>query len=56
MDCLCDLDKKDIENKLEAIKKLVDKPRFICVKCARAANKEDLVCKPVSIKPIDDSP
>jgi hypothetical protein len=51
MTCLCDLDKKDIEKKLEKIKRMVNKPRYICRKCARAANEEDFVCKPVSIEP-----
>ena len=39
------------EKKLEKIKKMVNKPRYVCRKCARAANEEDYVCKPVSIEP-----
>lgn len=51
MKCLCDLDKKEIEKKLERIKQMVNAPKYVCRKCARAANKEDYVCKPVRIEP-----
>ena len=49
MKTLCDLDKKDIEKKFSDVVKLVDKPKYVCRKCARAANEKDLVCKPVKI-------
>ena len=51
MKTLCDMDKNEIEKKLERIKKMVNKPRFVCRKCARAANEEEYVCKPVPIEP-----
>ncbi len=55
MDCLCDLDKKYIEGKLEKVMRLVDDPRYLCRACARAANEKDLVCKPVKIVKKDSS-
>ena len=51
MKCLCDLDKKEVEKRIEKIKRMVDKPKYICRKCARAANDADYVCKPVTIEP-----
>ena len=54
MECLCDLDKKKIEKQLEKIKLMVNQPRWICRKCARAANKEEFVCKPVPIEPASE--
>ncbi len=55
MDCLCDLDKKVLEKKLEKIMGMVDQPRYICRACARAANEKELVCKPVKITRKDSS-
>jgi len=49
---LCDLDKKEIEKNLIEIIPLVIKPKYICTKCARVANSEDLLCKAVKIKKI----
>jgi hypothetical protein len=46
---LCDLDKKKIEKKLSDISRLVNNPKYICRKCARAANHEFNLCKPVKI-------
>ncbi len=50
MKCLCDLNKKEIEKDINLIMALVNKPRYVCGKCARAANEKKLVCKPVKIK------
>ena len=50
---LCDLGKKEIEKKIEDIKKMVDRPTCVCRKCARAANDEKYVCKPVPLTPTD---
>jgi hypothetical protein len=49
MKTLCDLDKKEIEKQLPAIMALVNRPAYICKKCARAANQKELVCKPARI-------
>ena len=34
---------------LEAVKKLVKRPKFICKKCGRAAAKEVNLCEPVPL-------
>lgn len=49
MKTLCDLDKKEIEKNLREIMKIVNRPEYVCRKCARAANKEEHICKPVRI-------
>ncbi len=41
--CPCDLD-------VEAIKPLVNDPKFICTVCGRVANSEENLCKPVTLK------
>ena len=43
---LCKWDKDEIKDNFKQLKKLVSEPRFICRKCARAANKADSLCKP----------
>lgn len=43
---LCKWDKDEIKDKLKELKKIVGEPRFICRKCARAAKKEEYLCKP----------
>ena len=50
MECLCDLNKKEVEKNIEKIMAIVNKPKFVCQKCARAANEKKFVCKPVKIK------
>lgn len=40
--CPCNLD-------IEKLKPLVNDPRFICKACGRVANKEQNLCRPVSI-------
>ena len=40
--CPCNLD-------LDKIKSLVNAPKFICATCGRVANKEENLCKPVSL-------
>ena len=50
MKSLCDLNKKEIENDIENIMAMVNKPKFVCLKCARAVNEKKFVCKPVKIK------
>jgi hypothetical protein len=47
---LCKWDKDEIKDKLKDLKKIVSEPRFICRKCARAARKEEHLCKP---EPLD---
>ncbi|HBA89200.1 MAG TPA: hypothetical protein DCZ75_14830 [Geobacter sp.] len=43
---LCKWDKDEIKDNLKELKKIVGMPRFICRKCARAARKEEYLCKP----------
>ena len=47
---LCDLDKKEIEKKLNEILKIVMNPSFICRKCARVAQQKEYLCKPQKIR------
>ena len=49
-DTLCDLSKSQIRDRLDEIAALVDRPAFICRKCARVANTKDILCKPKRIK------
>lgn len=47
---LCKWDKVEIKDNLKELKKIVAAPRYICKKCARAAKKEEYLCKP---EPLD---
>ena len=47
---LCDWDKKQIEKNIKKIIPLVNDPKYICRKCARVANSENYLCKPVNLK------
>jgi hypothetical protein len=44
------MSKKDIEKNIDKIMSVVNKPKYVCAKCARAANEKEIVCKPVKIK------
>ncbi|MBI9101524.1 MAG: hypothetical protein JEY99_03840 [Spirochaetales bacterium] len=46
---LCKWEKADREKKLEKLKSLVNNPQYVCVKCGRAANEKEIVCKPEKI-------
>lgn len=37
------------QRKIEEIKKLADKPKFICNICGRVANQEASLCEPTEI-------
>ena len=43
---MCDM-KKKVKDDLASIAEMVQPARFICRKCARVANIEHLLCKPV---------
>jgi hypothetical protein len=43
------MDKKDVEKRINDIMKMVNKPKYICKKCARTANEKEFICKPVEI-------
>lgn len=47
---LCDWEGKHIEKKFSELSQLVNKPNYICRKCARAGNSKDILCKPQKIK------
>ena len=42
---LCDYDRKDIEKHRKLFEEAVANPTHLCVKCARASNRPDLLCK-----------
>jgi hypothetical protein len=46
---ICKLDKEDIKENLEDLKKVVAPARYICKKCGRAAKDDDHLCKPDKI-------
>ena len=46
---LCKLDSKEIENNLKEISKLVEKPKYICKRCARVSNDKKFLCKPIKL-------
>ena len=47
---LCKVHEKDLKGKkLKAIKKLVEKPKFICLKCARVSSEKSNLCEPDKI-------
>lgn len=51
---LCKWDKDEIKDNLKDLKKIVSEPRFICRKCARAARKEEHLCKPEPLEKAGD--
>jgi hypothetical protein len=46
MKALCKIRRNEYDKLLPKIRKLVVKPKFICVKCLRAASEKKLLCKP----------
>ena len=47
---LCDWDRKEIEKDMLVLISIVKNPKYICKKCARAANTDVVLCKPYKIK------
>jgi hypothetical protein len=47
---LCKWDKDRLEDKIDALIKIVKNPGFVCRKCGRAANEKKWLCKPVPLK------
>jgi hypothetical protein len=43
---LCDWKKDEIKNNLTELKKIVGKPKYICLKCARVAKDASYLHKP----------
>ena len=43
---LCKWEKGEIKDNLKELKKVVAEPRYLCRRCARAARKEEFLCKP----------
>ncbi len=46
---LCKLSKEDISDNLSDIVELIIEPKYLCMKCARAASNENMLCKPSKI-------
>lgn len=46
---LCKWKKKEIEQGLHELARLVDKPRYICKDCARCAHDKAFLCKGVKL-------
>ncbi len=49
---LCDWSKKDLRERWEELRELVESPKYACTKCGRAAVKKAVLCK---AKPLSDS-
>jgi hypothetical protein len=47
---LCDWDRKEIESEMATLVSLVNNPKYVCKKCARVANAEEVLCKSQKIK------
>lgn len=47
--CLCKWPKERFQKDLEELKEAVAKPKFVCIKCGRAARKKGYLCDPVKI-------
>ena len=47
---LCDWERKDIESDMAILMSLVNRPKYVCKKCARVANTDDVLCKSKKIK------
>lgn len=43
---LCEWNKDEIEKNLKKLKKIVGNPKYVCLKCARAAEDADYLHKP----------
>ena len=46
---LCDWSRSDIEKGAETLAEITSSPAFACRKCARVANEQRLVCKPMAL-------
>ena len=46
---LCDWKKDEIKENLNRLKEIVAKPRYICLKCGRAAKDSAYLHKPVEL-------
>ena len=46
---MCEWKRKDIEENLAELIKIVRKPGFVCEKCARVASSKKQLCKPRKI-------
>ncbi|MFO7654319.1 MAG: hypothetical protein R6X25_10920 [Candidatus Krumholzibacteriia bacterium] len=46
---LCNWKPARIEKDLDKVRKIVARPRFVCLKCARAAADRKHLCKPETI-------
>ena len=47
---LCKWKKKDIERNIHELIHIIDKPRFFCKTCTRAAHNKGFLCKPVKLQ------
>lgn len=47
---LCALKKTDLEQRPKKLLKIVEKPKYICEKCARVAKEKTHLCKAVALK------
>lgn len=49
---LCKLNRRDIQEHLGDIHRLVAEPKFVCRSCARSADDQSRLCKPAAIPPL----
>jgi lipopolysaccharide biosynthesis regulator YciM len=43
---LCKWKKDEFDKRMDALKEIVSKPRYVCRKCGRVADKKKWLCKP----------
>jgi hypothetical protein len=46
---ICKWKKNQYKEDLDKLRKLVQKPKYVCIGCGRAAKDKKLLCKPVEI-------
>ncbi|TWT42765.1 hypothetical protein [Botrimarina hoheduenensis] len=46
---LCDWSKKELRERFAELTQIVAEPRFVCVKCGRAAACKAILCKPKTL-------
>ncbi|MEM6329619.1 MAG: hypothetical protein AAF790_05155 [Planctomycetota bacterium] len=43
---ICDWSKRDLRESFDQLRIIVERPKFACIKCGRAASAKKWLCKP----------